>query len=220
MIDYEELKKLVAIKSLDYINDDIVLGVGTGSTIKYFIEALHTKRQFIKNIVSSSKQTSNLLLSKGFKVSELSYVSEIDIYIDGADEVSNLKQMIKGGGGALTEEKILATASKKFICIVDESKYVNKLGKYPVAVEVIPSARSLVARELVKLGGMPRLRENYTTDHGNLILDVYNFNIEKPIELEHKIDLIVGVVSNGIFASRSADIVLIATKEQSIETLA
>ncbi|OCH99345.1 ribose 5-phosphate isomerase A [Legionella jamestowniensis] len=206
------LKEAVAKEVLNYLKDDeMILGIGTGSTVNYFIEQLATIKHRIDACVASSKETEARLRALGIPVIDLNVAQEVPLYIDGADEVTAGRQMIKGGGGALTREKILASVANQFICIVDESKLVGHLGAFPVAVEVIPMARSYVARELVRLGGDPEYREGFISDNGNIILDVYNFDITKPIELEESIKLIPGVVDNGLFAKRLADTVLIAT---------
>lgn len=207
----DELKIRVAAAALDYIKGVSVLGVGTGSTVNHFIDLLASRKGEIEGAVSSSAMTSERLKRIGIPVLDLNSVGTLDVYVDGADEVNAHKQMIKGGGGALTREKIVAAASRKFVCIVDESKYVDVLGRFPLPVEVIPMARSYVARQLVKLGGQPVLRENFVTDNGNLILDVYNLSILNPPELESRINDIAGVVANGIFALRPADIVLLGS---------
>ncbi|CEK12099.1 ribose 5-phosphate isomerase, constitutive [Legionella hackeliae] len=207
------LKEAVAKKALTYLNDDeMILGIGTGSTVNCFIEQLATIKHRIDACIASSKETEARLRALDIPVIDLNVAREVPFYIDGADEVTEQRQMIKGGGGALTREKILASVANQFICIIDESKLVGHLGSFPVAVEVIPMARSYVARELVKLGGDPEYREGFITDNGNIILDVYNFEITKPIELEGLIKLIPGVVDNGLFAKRLADTVLIATQ--------
>ncbi|ASQ44702.1 ribose-5-phosphate isomerase RpiA [Legionella clemsonensis] len=206
------LKEAVAREALNYLNDDeMILGIGTGSTVNYFIEQLTTIKHRIDACIASSKETEVRLRALGIPVIDLNVAKEVPIYVDGADEVTEQRQMIKGGGGALTREKILASVAHQFICIVDESKLVGHLGTFPIAVEVIPMARSYVARELVKLGGDPEYREGFTSDNGNIILDVYNFEVTTPVELEESIKLIPGVVDNGLFAKRLADTVLVAT---------
>ncbi|WED43037.1 ribose-5-phosphate isomerase RpiA [Legionella cardiaca] len=210
----DALKEAVAKAALNQLTDEVILGIGTGSTVNYFIEQLATIRHRIDACVASSKDTEARLRALGIPVIDLNVAAEVPIYIDGADEVTAQRQMIKGGGGALTREKILASAAQQFVCIVDESKVVGHLGAFPVAVEVIPMARSFVARELVKLGGDPEYREGFITDNGNIILDVYNLEISNPVELEGLIKVIPGVVDNGLFAKRCADIVLIATKTE------
>ena len=205
-MDQNQLKKLVGEYAIKYITeDDALVGVGTGSTVKYFIDALATIKHRIQGAVSSSEQSTQLLKSYGIKVFDLNSVGTLDVYIDGADEIDHGLHMTKGGGAALTREKIIAAAAKKFICIADESKYVKVLGEFPLPVEVIPMARSYVGRELAKLGGTPVWREGVTTDNGNWIIDVYNLQILNPIELEQKLNNIVGVVTNGLFAMRGAD---------------
>lgn len=212
-IDLTPLKQKAAEAALSYIEYDIILGIGTGSTVRCFIDLLPSVKGKIKQIISSSEQSTTQLKALGFTVTELNDVDYIDLYIDGADEVTEHKTMIKGGGGALTREKILASAAHKFICIADETKKVDVLGKLPVAVEVLPMARSFVARELVKFGGMPEYREGFITDSGNVILDVHHLDLMNPIEMETKINQIPGVVCNGIFAQRPADQVIIATQD-------
>ncbi|MDI9819004.1 MULTISPECIES: ribose-5-phosphate isomerase RpiA [unclassified Legionella] len=212
------LKEAVAKAVLDYLDDEMIIGVGTGSTVNYFIDQLTTIKHRIDACVASSTATEIRLRSLGIPVIDLNVATEVPVYIDGADEVTEQRQMIKGGGGALTREKILASAAEQFICIVDESKLVKHLGTFPLAVEVIPMARSFVAREIVKLGGDPEYREGFTTDNGNIILDVYNLEITQPIELEEAIKVIPGVVDNGLFARRTADKVLIASAN-GIQTL-
>ena len=208
----EEQKKQAALKSLDFIDDDCILGVGTGSTVNHLIEALPTVKNKIEAVTSSSEASTKLLEENGFRVDDLSSVGSPDVYIDGADEITEHFYMIKGGGGALTREKIIAEASRKFVCIIDGSKLVDLLGKFPLPVEVIPMAKSLVARELTKLGGLPELRHDFVTDNGNLILDVHNLRILDPVDIESQINNIPGVVTNGIFAKRSADVMIIGNE--------
>jgi len=209
----EEQKKQAALKSLEFINDDCILGVGTGSTVNHLIEALPSVKNKIEAVTSSSEASTKLLEENGFRVDDLSSVGSPDVYIDGADEITEHFHMIKGGGGALTREKIIAEASRKFVCIIDGSKLVDLLGKFPLPVEVIPMAKSLVARELTKLGGLPELRHDFVTDNGNLILDVHNLKILDPVVTESQINNIPGVVTNGIFAKRSADVMIIGNKQ-------
>jgi len=209
-----ELKAKVARAAIEYIEDNMIVGVGTGSTVNFFIKELARIKHLIDACVPSSKATELLLRELKIPVVELNVVNNLDIYIDGADEVNKWHQMIKGGGGALTREKIIASAAKKFICIVDESKVVNHLGSFPVAVEVLPMARSFVARELVKLKGDPVYREGFVTDNGNIILDVFNLSITEPKVLEANINLIPGVVENGLFGERLADLVLVANENE------
>jgi ribose 5-phosphate isomerase A len=208
-----ELKINAAKAALQYIEDDMLVGVGTGSTVNFFIKELATIKHKIDACVSSSKATEALLRKEGIPVIDLNSVQELPIYIDGADEVTEHGAMIKGGGGAHTREKIVAQLAEQFICIVDDSKLVKHLGRFPVAVEVIPLARSMVARELVKLGGDPEYREGFITDNGNIILDVFNLTINEPLDLEERINRITGVVENGIFAHRGADVILLASQD-------
>jgi ribose 5-phosphate isomerase A len=212
-MDANALKKAAAEAALQYVRDDTVVGVGTGSTVNYFIEALATRKARIEATVASSEASAQRLRALHIPVKELNDTDGCDVYVDGADEVTEHLAMIKGGGAALTREKIVAAASRTFVCICDSSKLVPVLGRFPLPVEVIPMARSYVARELVKLGGMPELRKGVTTDNGNLILDVRGLTIMKPMELEAEINQIAGVVTNGIFARRPADILLLATPE-------
>ena len=205
----DELKQKVAQAALHYIKDVSIVGVGTGSTVRHFIDYLAEFKSDIEGAVSSSEMTTAHLKKVGIPVLDLNTVGTLDVYIDGADEVTPHKHMIKGGGGALTREKIIGAASKKFICIVDETKCVDVLGAFPLPIEVIPMARSYVAREMVKLGGQPIWRENFITDNHNEIIDVHNLNILDPIELEKIINNITGVVTNGLFAMRAADVVLV-----------
>ncbi|MGX5915089.1 ribose-5-phosphate isomerase RpiA [Aliidiomarina sp. Khilg15.8] len=209
-------KQLAAEAALEYVKPGTVVGVGTGSTVNYFIDALAGMKHDIDGAVSSSEASTQRLRDHGIAVYDLNGVGELELYVDGADEINPHRQLIKGGGGALTREKIVAAVANTFVCIADDSKQVKALGDFPLPVEVIPMARSYVAREIVKLGGDPVLREDFTTDNGNIILDVYNLNIQKPIELEEKLNQITGVVTNGLFAVRSADIVLISDGEQVI----
>ncbi|MBX9597430.1 MAG: ribose-5-phosphate isomerase RpiA [Burkholderiales bacterium] len=219
-MDQNALKKLVGEYVIKYINDDdMMVGVGTGSTVKYFIDALASIKGRIQGAVSSSEQSTALLKSYGIAVYDLNSVGSLDLYIDGADEIDHNLHMIKGGGAALTREKVIAAASKKFICIADESKYVKVLGKFPLPVEVIPMARSYVARELVKLGGTPVWREGVTTDNGNWIIDLHNLQILNPVELEQKINNIVGVVTNGLFAMRGANELVLGRSNGVVEVI-
>jgi ribose 5-phosphate isomerase A len=207
----DELKQQVAKAAVEYVKEGII-GVGTGSTANYFIEELAKVKHKIEGAVASSEATAERLRGHGIEVFDLNNVDGMDIYVDGADEITEHMHMLKGGGGALTREKIVAAVAKQFICICDETKYVPVLGKFPLPVEVLPMARSQVARELVKLGGQPKLRD-FTTDNGNLILDVHNLTISDPVDFEAKVNQIVGVVTNGLFAARPADILLLATAE-------
>jgi ribose 5-phosphate isomerase A len=206
-----ELKEKVAKAALDYLDDYKIIGVGTGSTVNYFIKELAHIKHRIDACVASSLRTEKLLRELGILVIDLNVADYLPIYIDGADEVNQHHEMIKGGGGALTREKIIATVAQRFICIVDETKVVKTLGDFPIAIEVIPMARSFVARELVKLGGNPAYREGFTTDNGNIIIDLFDLNIDDPKQLEDSINLIPGVVENGLFARRRADHVLIGS---------
>lgn len=205
----DELKKQVAIAALEYVEDNTIVGVGTGSTANHFIDQLATIKHRIEGTVASSEATAQRLKEHGIPVFELNTVDQIPVYVDGADEADTELALIKGGGGALTREKIIAAVADKFICIADASKQVPILGKYPLPVEVIPMARSFVARELVKLGGDPVYRSGFITDNGNIILDTHNMEISNPTELENAINQITGVVTVGLFAQRSADILLI-----------
>ena len=209
-------KQAAAKAALNYVEDGMILGVGTGSTVNCLIELLADVR--LKGAVSSSKVTEDKLRALDIEIFDLNAVGELDLYIDGADEIDAQGNMIKGGGGALTREKIVAAASKSFVCMVDDSKIVQKLGKFPIAVEVLPQARSYVARELVKLGGDPVYREGFVTDYGNVILDTYDLDISNPAEFEKTLNNIVGVVCNGIFAAQSANIMLKAS-DQGVETV-
>ncbi len=208
----DQLKQAVARAAIDYVPQGII-GVGTGSTANFFIDELATIKGRFEAAVASSEATAQRLKSHGIQVLDLNSVDELEIYVDGADEITRHMHMIKGGGGALTREKIVAACSKKFICLADGSKLVDVLGKFPLPVEVIPMARSYVARELTKLGGQPMLRAGFTTDNGNVILDVHNLAIANPVELEQQINQIVGVVTNGLFAQRPADVLLLGTAD-------
>ena len=211
----DELKQAVADAALAYIkpklDNDSVLGIGTGSTANLFIDSLAGIKGLINATVASSEGSASRLKSHGIPVYDLNTVNQVDFYIDGADETNSALQLIKGGGAALTREKIIAAVAGHFLCIADESKLVHTLGEFPLPVEVIPMARSFVARELVKLGGDPVYREGVVTENGNVILDVYNFSIAKPLEVEAKINNITGVVTNGLFALRPADVLLLGT---------
>lgn len=204
-------KKAAAEAALSFIEPGMVVGIGTGSTANYFIDALAQRKEEIAGAVASSEASAARLRKHGIDVFELNDVNELPIYVDGADEVTRHREMVKGGGGALTREKIVAAVAEQFICIVDESKLVPRLGAFPLPVEVIPMARSYVARRLTALGGRPEYRQGFVTDNGNVILDVKGIDIMRPIELEEKINNIVGVVTNGLFAQRPADVVLCAT---------
>lgn len=202
-------KKAAAEAALKYLEPDAIVGVGTGSTVNFFIDALATVRPRIRNAVSSSVASTKKLEALGIRVLDLNEAPEIPVYVDGADEVNHRLEMIKGGGGALTREKIIAAVARKFVCITDSSKVVDRLGGFPLPVEVLPMARSYVARELVKLGGRPVYRAGVVTDNGNQILDVSGLDLSVPAQVEDRINAIVGVVCNGLFARRGADILLI-----------
>lgn len=204
-------KQAAAEAAIKYIDDDMIVGVGTGSTVQFFIEALQAIKHRIEGAVASSVATANQLKALGIPLLDLNSVNDLPIYIDGADEVNQAKQMIKGGGGALTREKIIATVARKMICIADASKSVELLGTFPVAVEVIPMARSYVARQIVKMGGDPVYREGFLTDNGNVILDVYGLKLHDAKAVELQLKAVVGVVENGIFAQRTADVVLLGS---------
>ena len=214
----QRLKIEVARAALEYVEDGMTLGVGTGSTVNAFIDELAASGKRLEAAVSSSEETTRRLQEVGVNVIDLNETGDLECYIDGADEVDEHKRLIKGGGGALTREKIIAAASRKFVCIVDESKCVNVLGGFPLPVEVVPMARAMVARKLVGLGGRPELREGFTTDNGNIILDVRNMDLVDPVNVERKINQIPGVVTCGLFAQRGADTVLVA-REEGIEKL-
>ncbi|WP_047395942.1 ribose-5-phosphate isomerase RpiA [Chitinibacter sp. ZOR0017] len=206
-----ELKEAVGRAAIAYVPDDCIVGVGTGSTANYFIDALAGIKGRIKGAVSSSEASVARLKAHGIPVYDLNTIDQLPVYVDGADEINHQLQMIKGGGAALTREKIVAAVAEQFICIADESKLVDVLGTFPLPVEVIPMARSHVAREIVKLGGHPAYREGVVTDNGNIILDVHGLKITQASELEGKLNQIVGVVTNGIFAQRRADVLLLGT---------
>jgi len=206
----DEQKRASARKALEYVEDGMVVGVGTGSTVKHFIDGLAAMRDRIEGAVSSSEQSTTLLKAHGIRVFDLNAVGPLPLYVDGADECDPHQRLIKGGGGALTREKIIAEASERFVCIIDRAKEVELLGRFPLPVEVIPMARSLVGRKIVALGGQPVWREGVTTDNGNWILDVHNLRIVDPLGLERELNQIPGVVANGLFARRAADVVISA----------
>jgi len=208
-MNQDDLKRAVASEALKHVVPGAVLGVGTGSTADCFIDELATIKASVQGAVASSERSAGRLRKHGIVVLDLNSVDDIPVYVDGADEVTARLHMIKGGGGALTREKIVAAVARKFVCIADESKLVPVLGRFPLPVEVVPMARAYVARELLKLGGQPKLREGFTTDNGNVILDVSGLNIADPAALETSINNIVGVVTNGLFAQRSADVLLL-----------
>ena len=207
----QRLKQQVAEAALSHVRSDSVLGVGTGSTVNCFIEALAASGMRLEAAVSSSETSTRLLESHGFEVRDLNLAGTLDLYIDGADEFDAHRRLIKGGGGALTREKIISAASRKFVCIVDESKKVGVLGKFPMPVEVIPMARSFVARQLVVMGGQPELRQDFITDNGNVILDVHNMDLIDPVTVEKQLNNLPGVVTCGLWALRPAEVVLMAT---------
>lgn len=209
----DQLKKMAAEAALNYVADGGVIGVGTGSTVNHFIDLLAPMKHKIDAAVSSSEASTQRLQAHGIPVMDLNAAGELDVYVDGADESNHYLQLIKGGGGALTREKIIAAASKKFVCIADQSKLVDVLGAFPLPVEVIPMARSHVARQLTKLGGTPAWRENFVTDNGNVILDVHDLEILEPIRMEQEIANIAGVVTVGIFALRPADVLILGSED-------
>lgn len=204
-------KKAVAKAALSYIEPGEVIGIGTGSTVNHFIDALATMKGKIEAAVSTSEASSERLRKSGIRIIDLNQTTQVHVYIDGADETTRHRHLIKGGGGALTREKIVAASAEKFVCIVDDTKLVNMLGDFPLPVEVIPMARSFVARKIISLGGKPVWREGFITDNGNQILDIHNLNITDPCALETTINQITGVITNGLFAHRGADIVLVGT---------
>ena len=208
----DELKQSVAREAIKYIVDDEVIGVGSGSTANFFIDELGRVKNRIAGAVASSEKTAERLKRHGIRLLDLNGVNELPVYIDGADEITEHLAMIKGGGGALSREKIVAAVAKKFVCIADESKLVPVLGKFPLPVEVIPMARAYVARQMVRLGGQPKLREGFTTDNGNIVLDLWGLSILNPVELETSINNITGVVTSGLFARRGANVLLLGTK--------
>ena len=206
----DQLKELVAREALKHVVEDAVVGVGSGSTVFKFIDALASMKGRIEGAVAASEASAERLKKHGIRVFDLNSVNELPVYIDGADEVTEHLHMVKGGGGALTREKITAAVAKKFVCICDASKLVPVLGKFPLPVEVIPMARSYVAREIVKMGAHPRLREGFTTDNGNVILDCHGLTLLDPPKIEAELNQLAGVVTNGIFARRPADVLLLA----------
>ena len=209
----DELKQAVARAAIEYVPAGGIIGVGTGSTANCFIAELGRVKHKVDGAVASSEGTAQRLKALGIEVIELNQVVELTVYVDGADEITRSLAMVKGGGGALTREKIVAAVSRTFVCIADGSKLVDVLGGFPLPVEVIPMARSYVARELVKLGGQPEWRQNFVTDNGNAILDTWNLRITNPVELEERVNQIPGVVTNGLFARRGADVLLLGTPD-------
>jgi ribose 5-phosphate isomerase A len=209
-MDQNSLKQQAARAAIEFIKPGMALGVGTGSTVNQFIDLLERFRGDLAAVVASSRATEARLRARGFTVVELDEVGDLDLYVDGADEANKHFHLIKGGGGALTREKVLAAASRKFVCIIDGSKWVASLGKFPLPIEVIPMARSYVARQLVKLRGQPVWRENFVTDNGNQILDVHNLQIANPPDLETRLNQVPGIVTVGLFANRPANVILMA----------
>jgi ribose 5-phosphate isomerase A len=209
----DDMKRAVAQAAIEHVPADCIVGVGTGSTANFFIDELARIKGKIRGAVASSEASAKRLKGHGIEVVSLNDAGTLPVYVDGADEITRHLHMVKGGGGALTREKIVAAASKKFVCVCDSSKLVDVLGKFPLPVEVIPMARSYVARELARLGGQPALREGFTTDNGNIILDVRGLQIMNPVELESTLDHIAGVVTNGLFARRPADVLLLGTPD-------
>ena len=207
----DELKKMAAEAAVEYVSAGDIVGVGTGSTANHFIDALARIKGKIDGTVASSEASAVRLRSHGIAVLDLNAVDEIPVYVDGADECNRYLHLIKGGGGALTREKIVAAASRRFVCVADHTKLVDVLGAFPLPIEVIPMARSYVARQIAKMGGNPVLRENFVTDNGNVILDAHNLNITEPAKLETELNNIVGIVTNGLFACRPADVLLLGT---------
>lgn len=215
----DEQKRAVAKAAIQHVPAGCVVGVGTGSTANYFIDELAAIKHKIEGAVASSEATAQRLKGHGIEVLDLNSVNELPVYMDGADEITEHLHMIKGGGGALTREKIVAAVAKKFVCLADQSKLVGVLGKFPLPVEVIPMARSYVSREITRLGGQPMLRQGFTTDNGNLILDVHGLQILNPVELETALNQITGVVTNGLFARRGANVLLLGT-DSGVRTIA
>ena len=209
----DELKQASARAAIGHVVEDAIVGVGTGSTANFFIDELAKMKSRVRGAVASSEASAKRLAGHGIPVLDLNQVDDIPVYVDGADEITGALAMIKGGGGALTREKIVAAVARKFVCVADASKLVERLGRFPLPVEVIPMARAYVARELAALGGQPKLREGFVTDNGNAILDVHGLSIADPAVLEQRLNDIVGVVTNGLFARRPADVLLLATAE-------
>ena len=214
----DEKKQAVARAALEFVETGTVVGVGTGSTANYFIDALAEIKHKVDGAVASSEESARRLAAHGIMVLDLNGVSELSVYVDGADETTRNLYLIKGGGGALTREKIVAAVASRFVCMVDDSKLVDRLGAFPLPVEVIPMARSYVARRIVRLGGHPELRDGFTTDNGNIILDVHNLDILEPPKIEAKLNQIAGVVCNGLFAQRPADVLLLG-RDSGVETM-
>ncbi len=214
----DEKKQAVARAALEFVETGTVVGVGTGSTANYFIDALAEIKHKVEGAVASSQESARRLAAHGIMVLDLNSVSELSVYVDGADEATRYLYLIKGGGGALTREKIVAAVASRFVCMVDDSKLVDRLGAFPLPVEVIPMARSYVARRIVRLGGHPELRDGFTTDNGNIILDVHNLDILEPPKIEAELNQIAGVVCNGLFAQRPADVLLLG-RDSGVETM-
>ncbi len=209
----DELKKAAACAAIAYVEDDMIVGVGTGSTTNYFIDELTKIKHRIEGAVASSEATAARLKTAGIRIFDPNTIDSLPLYVDGADEANTHRQLIKGGGGALTREKILATISRSFVCIIDETKHVNVLGRFPLPVEVIPMARSYVGRQIVKLGGEPIYREGVITDNHNIIIDIHNLNLVDPVPIEEALNQITGVVCHGLFTKRTADLLLISTQK-------
>ncbi len=214
----DDMKRAAAAAAISHVPYDCVVGVGSGSTTNFFIAELGKIKSRVRGAVASSEETARRLKELGIEVLDLNTVDDLPVYVDGADEITRHLAMIKGGGGALTREKIVAAVASKFVCIADRSKFVDVLGRFPLPVEVIPMARSYVARELAKLGGNPAWRQGFVTDNGNVILDVHNLSIVAPVELETQLNQLPGVVTNGLFARRGADVLLLGT-ERGVETI-
>lgn len=212
-MDQDSKKRNVARAAMDYVSDGGYIGVGTGSTANFFIDMLADIKGKIDGAVASSDETEKRLKANGIPLVPLTSVNSLSVYVDGADECTRNMHLIKGGGGALTREKIVAAVADRFVCIVDDSKVVKTLGTFPLPIEIIPMARSYVSREIIKMGGRPELREGFTTDNGNVILDVHNMLILNPVEIEEAINQITGVVTNGLFAKRPADVILVSTDD-------
>ena len=213
MLSQEELKRMAAEKAVEFVPENEYIGIGTGTTVNLFVEALGKSGKKIKGAVATSKKTSDLMAQCGIPEVQLSEVSKLAVYVDGADEINHTLQMIKGGGAALLAEKIVASAADRFVCVADESKYVSRLGKFPLPIEVIPLSRSLVSRRLVALGGDPELRLNCTTASGHQIVDVRNLDLSKPLTMEEELNKIPGVVENGLFARHPADVLVLGTQK-------
>ena len=212
-MNQDEMKKVAALAAIEYLPNSGIIGVGTGSTVNHFIDLIAPLKHKFEGAVSSSEASTERMKAHGIQVFDLNAVGELEIYVDGADESNKFLHLIKGGGGALTREKIIAAASKKFVCIADETKLVDVMGEFPLPVEVIPMARSYVAREIVKLGGTPVWREDFITDNGNVILDIENLRIMEPVKLEQQMNNITGVVTVGLFANRPADVLILGTPD-------